>query len=168
MQDNYKCKIASIEEIKERWASIIKNNSNNNNIYRYYLAEEENIEQVKKETRITYIGVLNNRIICDLTVIIKEEGILNESNNTNGLVNSEKAFLCGIRTDKDYENKGYFSKLYKYMENDLLNKGYKKLTISVEKSNTRAKEIYKHLGFTKYLRTEDKGNYKFDYYLKVI
>lgn len=40
----------------------------------------------------------------------------------------EQAF----RTKKDYDNKGYFSKFYKFMEFDLKSKGFERLTLGVE------------------------------------
>jgi len=32
------------------------------------------------------------------------------------------AYLAAFRTNKEYEGKGFFSKLYKFMENDLKEK----------------------------------------------
>ena len=39
--------------------------------------------------------------------------------NKDNLVGNNKAYLTVFRTNKEYENKGYFSKLYKFMEEDL-------------------------------------------------
>ena len=165
MEPILNCSIATLKEVKKRWQGIIYDNLDDN---RYNLAADEFIEEIKKGTRVTYIAKFNDLIVCDLTVIVKEEGILHESQNTKELVSQDKAFICGVRTDKEFENRGYFSKLYKYMENDLKNKGYKKLTISVENNNTRAKEIYKHLGFTNFMRTENNNGHIFEYYYKDI
>lgn len=165
MYEEYNCKIATIEEIESRWQTIIDENDND---IRYQIAADEFIKEAKKKTRLTYIGKLNNHIICDATAIIKEEGILNESQNKEGLVSQEMAFICGVRTNKEYENLGYFSKLYKFMEKDLKEKGYNILTLSVESTNSRGKNIYKHLGFTNYLRSEEKSGHILDYYYKNI
>ena len=52
--------------------------------------------------------------------------------NKEGLIGDEKAYLTAFRTNKKFENQGYFSKLYKIIENDLKKKSFWSLTLSVE------------------------------------
>ena len=60
--------------------------------------------------------------------------------------------MTAFRTNKEYEGKGYFSKLYKFMEEDLKNKGYTLLTLGVEPKEIRNKKIYNHYGFVEYIK----------------
>lgn len=168
-QNNYICKQASIDEIIKRWDYEV--NLHNDNLL-YPFAKKEFVEEAIKGTRIAYVGMLDNEIICDATVIIKKEGILNESQNKDNLVSDNRCFLCGLRTNKEYENKGYFSKLYKFMEEDLKRKGYTEISLSVNVEETRNLMIYFHWNYTNFIRTEiinnkDK-NYIFNYYYKKI
>lgn len=168
-QNNYITKIANLKEIEEKW-NYEKNINDNKELYEK--TKNIYIEEVKKGNRIVYIGKLNNQIICDLTAILKEESILNEAKYSYDLVSDIRVHLCGFRTIKEYENKGYFSKLFKYVEEDLKNKGYSELSLSVEEKEERNIAIYKKWGFTNYIRTEilqtkDK-QYIFHYYYKKI
>ncbi len=76
--------------------------------------------------------------------------------NSDKLINETTAYLTGFRTNKEYNNKGYFSKLYKFMESDLKQKGYKSLTLGVEASEVRNMMIYFSYGFTKYIKSENE------------
>lgn len=164
-QNKYICKIATIKEIEERWNEETKDNNS-----LYLSVKKIYIEEVQKKNRIVYIGKLNNKIICDATAIIKKEGLKNEAKSSDNLINSQRAYLCTFRTDKEYENKGYFSRLYKFMENDLKNRGFKEFTLSVNTNNKRCLNIYHSWNYNHFIRTEVKlvNNqiYIFNYYLK--
>ena len=168
-QNNYICRLATLEEVENRWNNIIQKEHDKE---MYNRAKEEFLQEIKNNTRMTYIGLLNNKIICDITVITKIAGIKKEAGNIQNLINEHRAFLCAIRTDKEYENKGYFSKLLKYIEQDLLIRGYTELSLAVDHSNKKNQEIYKHLGFINQITTEIKeGNgtiYTFHYLYKTI
>lgn len=73
---------------------------------------------------------------------------LEEVNENNG-----KVYLSAFRTNKEYENQGYFSKLYKFVESNLKSKGFKSLTLGVEPKEIRNIQIYFNWGFTKYIKT---------------
>lgn len=60
--------------------------------------------------------------------------------------------MTAFRTNKEYEGKGYFSKLYKFMEEDLKRKGYSSLTLGVEPDEIRNKKIYNHYGFVEQIK----------------
>lgn len=169
MQDNYQCKKADISEIEKIWNEDIKKHSNNP---LYITAKEEHLREIKRNTRITYIGLLKDDIICDITVIIKPEGIQKEAGNIEDIVNTKRAFLCGIKTNPQYENKGYFSKLFHFVEQELKKEGWKEISLAVEEGEKRTKSIYKHLGFNHYIGTEIKQGdgtiYTFHYYYKTI
>lgn len=160
---NYITKVATIDEIIDKWdyeASIHPDN------ILYPLAKKEFVEETAKGNRIVYIGLLNNEIICDLTAIIKKEGIGKEAGKIKDIITDKRVFLCAIRTNKEYQNNHYFSKLLEYAINDLKTKGYTEYSLSVEENNKKALEIYKHLGFTNYIGNELRYGHHFFYYYK--
>ena len=73
--------------------------------------------------------------------------------NSEDLVNENTAYLHGFFTEGEYQNKGYFSKLYKFMINDLISRGYTNVTLGVEEPEVKNKAIYSKWGFTEYIKT---------------
>ena len=98
------------------------------------------------------MGILNNEIITEATAIVSENDI--DMQNKDSLVGEGKAYLTAFRTNKKFENQGYFSKLYKFMENDLKKRGFNSLTLGVEPCETRNIQIYLKWGFSKYIKTD--------------
>ena len=74
--------------------------------------------------------------------------------NKDNLIGKNKAYLTAFRINKEYENKGYFSKLYKFMEDDLKRKGFTSLTLGVEPSEVRNMMIYFNWGFINYIKSD--------------
>ena len=144
--DNYKCVIANKELIIKKWNEEISRH-NNSKLWK----EFKKISLNNLDTRIVYMGILNDEIITECTAIISLED-LNMQNKDN-LIGNNKAYLTAFRTNKEYQNKRYFSKLYKFMENDLKNRGFKYLTIGVEPCEVRNIQIYFKWGFTKYIKS---------------
>ena len=72
--------------------------------------------------------------------------------NAEGLVDKRTAYLTGFRTISEYQGKGYFSKLFKFMIEDLKNRGYEKVTIGVEPNESKNKEIYFKYGFNEHIK----------------
>lgn len=169
MEDKIEIKIANLDEAKEKWDYEVKIHPKN---FLYRKAESECLREIKKGTRIPYILKLNNQIISDLTIIIKEKGILSEAKYTDDLVSDERVYMCCVRTNEEYQGKGYFSKLYRFVENDLKEKGYKEISLSVDIAKGKNTAIYTKLGFTNYIRTEVSRDftkdYIFNYYYKKI
>lgn len=73
--------------------------------------------------------------------------------NSDGLVDDKTAYLCAFRTLQKYQGKGYFSKLFSFMINDLKSKSYNKVTLGVEPSETENLSIYKYLGFNEFIKS---------------
>jgi len=63
------------------------------------------------------------------------------------------AYLVAFRTNKEYEGKCYFGKLYRFIENNLKEKGYTELSLGVRPEAVRNIEIHFHLGFRDYIKT---------------
>lgn len=118
--DEYICKIAKIEEMEQNWNYLVEIHPNNN---AWKIYKEESIKNMKEKNTIVYYGILNGTIISEATAFISN------TSDTNELVNENTSYLSAFRTRKEYQGKGYFSKLYKFMEDDLKNRGYTTLAV---------------------------------------
>ena len=145
--DDFICKIATRDELNKRWEYLIKDD----NLFSKY--KEFAFNNFDNNNSVTYIGLLNGEIICEATAYIKEAAFKNDIDNPEGLLTDKMIYLAAFRTDKEFEGKGYFSKLYKYMETDLIKQGYTEFSLGVGPENVRNMEIYFHLGFTHYIKT---------------
>ena len=146
-ESNYKCIIATKELLTKKWDIEIKKHDNSDVWKKFKIESLRNIDN-----RIVYVGILNNEIITEATAIVSENDI--DMQNKDSLVGSGKVYLSAFRTNKEYQNKGYFSKLYKFMEKDLKEKGYKTLTLGVEPNEIRNMQIYFKWGFKSYIKTD--------------
>lgn len=126
---DYECKIATLSEIIEKADYEIKMHPNNN-IWKIF--KERAIKNFNDKNTITYIGVLNDEIICEATAIINENGFKGDIDNYDGLLSENMVYLSGFRTNKGFERKGYFSRLFKFVESDLKNKGYSKMSLGLD------------------------------------
>ena len=118
--EQYICKIATLEEVEQNWNYLIEIHPNNN---AWKIYKEEAIKNMKEQNTIVYYGILNGTIISEATAFISN------TDDTNELVNEDTSYLSAFRTRKEYQGKGYFSKLYNFMENDLKNRDYTKLVV---------------------------------------
>lgn len=148
--NNYICKIASYEELKKRWDYLIDIHDNSEKWIKF---KNKALKDYISKNTIVYFGILDNNIICEITAYVKEEAFLNDIEDYQGLLTDDMIYLAAFRTNKEFENKGYFSKLFKYVVSDLKNKGFKFLSVGVENSEERNKSIYYHLGFTDFIKT---------------
>lgn len=141
----YICKIAAIDEMEAKWNYEIKKHKSPN--WRTWKAEA--IERVRNGQSIVYYGVLNSKVICETTALFDE----NIVQNSDGLVDEKTVYLCAFRTIEKYQGKGYFSKLFQFMLDDLKNRGYEKVTLGVEPEETENIQMYKHLGFDEFIKS---------------
>ena len=73
--------------------------------------------------------------------------------NSEGMIDGKTAYLCAFRTIKEYRGKGYFSRLLRFMLNDLKQKGYTKAVLGVEPGEEKNKAMYAHWGFTEFIKS---------------
>ena len=66
------------------------------------------------------------------------------------------AYLCAFRTIKEYRRKGYFSRLLRFVLNDLIQKGYTKAVLGVEPDDKMNKAMYTHWGFTEFIKSAEE------------
>ncbi len=144
--DNYICKIATLDEMNKKWDYEI--NKATDDKENWIIWKKENIERFQKGLIIPYYGLLNGETICECTAIL-DRSILE---NPDNLVNETTAYLSAFRTNKEYQGQGYFSKLFKYMINDLKIKGYKEVTLGVEPDEEKNKAIYQKYGFIEHIK----------------
>ena len=147
IKNNYICKIATIDEMNKKWDYEISQNPNNN---AWKVWKKEFIAAVKEGKRISYYGILDGNIICETTAYLSKDTL----KNSKELIDEKTAYLGAFRTIEYYQGKGYFSILYKYMENDLKQRGYKRLTLGVEPSEVKNMMIYFKYGFINYIKTD--------------
>ena len=153
--ENFICKVANKEELIKRWDYLIKIHPNNNS---WVVFRKNAIKNFDDGSTISYLGFLNDEIICELTAYIKPSAFIGDISEPSGLLSSDMAYLAAFRTNKEYEGKGYFSKLYKFAESDLKERGYTELSLGVGPEAVRNMEIYFHLGFREYIKTTIEHN----------
>lgn len=141
----YLCKIATIDEMEAKWNYEIKKHKNPN----WKMWKAEAIERASNGKSIIYHGILSGEIICETTAMIDKSIV----QNGDGLVDDKTAYLCAFRTIEKYRGKGYFSKLFNFMIDDLKRKGYEKVTLGVEPTETDNLKIYQYLGFSEFIKS---------------
>ena len=120
--EEYICKIATIEEMIQNWEYLIRIHPNDN---KWKIYKEKALKNKIDNKAIVYYGILNGKVISEATAMLSNLDVQNDE----GLIGENKIYLSGFRTMKEYQKKGYFSKLYNFMENDLKQRGYTTLTI---------------------------------------
>lgn len=143
--NDYICKIATIDEMEVMWDYEIKKHRNSN----WKIWKSEAIEHVKNGQSIAYYGILNSKIICQATAMFDR----NIVQNSDGLVDDKTVYLCAFRTVEQYQGKGYFSRLFRFMIEDLKCRGYIKSALGVEPDETENLKIYRHLGFHDFIKS---------------
>ena len=170
---NFEIRLATIKDLEEKWNYEIKNHPNDN---RWKIWKDVAMFNVLNGFRLCFCGLLNGEIIAEATAVISkgDTGLENKD-----FVTDDTVYLEAFRVNKNYRGKGYFSKLYKFMEDYLLDKGFNKLILGVEPSETVNLEIYKHYGYTQFIaeRVEkyppqnadgEEKEYLVHYYMKTL
>lgn len=165
--NNYICKIASMDEMNTKWNYEISNALDDKDNWIKW--KKDNMKRFQKGLIIPYYGLLDGKIICECTAALDQSVV----QNPEGLVSEKTAYLTAFRTITEYQGKGYFSKLFKYMIQDLKNRGYEKVTLGVEPEETKNKAIYFKYGFNEHIKNSkevypDGTEIEVEYYGKKI
>ena len=163
--DKYICKIASREELEKRWNYLIEIHSVNN-IWEKF--KDNALNNFDNDNTISYVGILDGEIICELTAYINEEAFIDDIDDYEDLLNDNRCYLAAFRTNKEHEGKGYFSLLFDYVVDDLKSRGYSELSLGVSPNEVRNMEIYFHLGFRDYIKSTTQDNELILFYKKDI
>lgn len=148
--ENYICRVATRDELLKRWEYLVSIHPGNDEWAKF---REKTIRNYDEGNIISYLGFLDGEIICEATAYINEAAFVGDISEPSGLLNDNMAYLAAFRTNKEFEGKGYFSQLYKFMENDLKNRGYLELSLGVGPEEVRNILIYFHLGYREYIKT---------------
>ena len=168
MAKDYICRIPTLAEMNRKWDYEI-NNANDDEKYNWIEWKKRAIERREKKQTITYYGFLGDEIICETTAAIDAQIV----ENSEELIDKDTAYLFAFRTIDKYQNQGYFSRLFKYMIEDLKSRGYSRVTLGVEPTETKNKAIYTKYGFTNHIKKcvevyPDGTKVSVDYYSKNI
>ena len=144
--NNYVCKLATLAEMNEKWDYEIAHAGEDKD--NWVTWKKSSIEHMQEGKSIPYYGILDGQIISEATAILDES----IAQNSDGLVNEKTAYLSAFRTIPEYQGKGYFSKLFTFMLEDLKRRGYEKVTLGVEPEEIENKGIYFHYGFTGHIK----------------
>ena len=162
---SYVCKIATLEELEKKYQYEIDNSGNDRS--NWIVWKRQAIDRYNSGKIIPYYGLLDGEIICECTAALDSSVVQNSDN----LVNDKTAYLFAFRTIKEYQGQGYFSKLFKFMMEDLKSKGYERVTLGVEPDEDKNKAIYSKYGFVERIKNAkeiypDGSEIEVEYYSK--
>ena len=143
--EEYICKIASLEEMNRKWDYEIRQHPGTDN---WVVWKGEAMEGFRTGRSIPYYGILDGTVICEATAVLYPD-----FPQEYGETDEYTVELCAFRTIKGYRGKGYFSRLMGFMLKDLKEKGYIRAVVGVEPEEKHNKEIYHHWGFTEHVCT---------------
>ena len=163
----YICKIASLEEMNKKWDYEIEHATHDK--CNWIVWKQEFLKNYQRGDIIPYYGILDGNIICEATAMLNPKAV----QNSEGLVGDYMVYLSAMRTITEYQGKGYFSKLMRFMLDDLRQKGIERVTLGVEPVEEKNKKIYAHYGFTAYIKSStetypDGTVINVEYYGKVL
>ncbi len=147
MAQEYRCKLAGLADMEQQWERLIADAGQDR--ANWIVWKESAIRRAAAGEALPYYGILNGEIICEATANLCAHNV----QNAEGLVDEKTAYLCAFRTAEGYRGKGYFSKLLRYLLNDLKRRGYEAATLGVEPKEEQNRQIYAHYGFDQYLKT---------------
>ena len=139
------CKIATVEDMHKKWDYEINRHPGDN---RWKIWKDIAIHNMQKGNRICFYGFYDGEIVAEATAIVSK---LDSGLERPDLIKENGAYLEAFRVNANHQGKGYFSVLYKFMENFLKEKGFTNLVVGVEPSEVRNIQIYFHYGFTEFL-----------------
>ena len=99
--ENYVCKIATLEDIVKKYDYEIKKAVDDKS--NWIIWKEKAIEKYNKGLSITYMGLLNDKIICECSAAIDPTIV----QNVEDLVNTKTAYLFAFRTNEEYQGKSF-------------------------------------------------------------
>ncbi len=146
----YLCKIPTLEEMHQKWDFEIENAWEGKE--NWICWKERYISRFLRGKTIPYYGILDGQIICEATACIDREGV----QNGDALVDGQTVYLCAFRTVSTYQNQGYFSRLFRYMTKDLVQRGYRFATVGVEPEERENQAIYQGFGFTEHILSSEE------------
>ena len=118
---------------------------------------------ILNDSVVLYIGLLDDKVVSQAVAYLLTKG---ETSPDELLLNNTCACISDLKTKEEYQNKGYASRLFKYILNDLKSRGISKVTLGIDKNNQRNKDMYSNWGFNDYIKTTVEDNISYDWYSK--
>lgn len=143
----YYCKVAGRRDLERKWESLIAEAGEDR--ANWAIWKKSAIRRAAAGESLPYYGFLGEEIICEATACLCARNV----QNAEGLVDEKTAYLCAFRTREAYRGKGYFSKLLRWLLDDLRRRGYEAATLGVEPEETQNRQMYVHFGFDEYIKT---------------
>ena len=144
--DCYVCKIASMDEVNEKWDTLVREHPDDPN---WAVWKKDIIAEISAGGELPYYGIFDGKIICEAYAVPN----YTPGKDDAGLREEGTAYLSAFRTVKEYRGKGYFSRLLRFMLEDLRQKGFVRAVLGVEPCEVLNKQMYLHWGFTGKLYT---------------
>ncbi len=152
-------RIATIQDLEIIWNNNIAKHPDDERWVRW---KKQYIEDNLNGRSITFVVVNDNTPIGEITMVISNEhkDVVELPQLCDG---TSTVYMCAFRIEKEYEGKGYISKLVKYAETYAKNMGRKYAIIGVNAANIRNMQIYFHFGYTNFLfANEEKDRDKLE------
>lgn len=147
MVQEYYCKVADRSDMEHRWETLIAEAGEDR--ANWVIWKKSAIRQAAAGESLPYYGILDSEIICEATACLCAQNV----QNAEGLIDEKTAYLCAFRTVEACRGKGYFSRLLRWLLDDLRQRGYKAVTLGVEPEETQNRQIYAHFGFDEYVKS---------------
>lgn len=143
----YLCKIASLEEMNQKWDYEISHRVEDRE--NWIIWKRQALENFQRGDSLPYYGILDGTVICEATAMQNPEIV----QNAEGLVGNGTVYLCAFRTIEEYRGRGYFARLMRFMLEDLRQRGIVRVTLGVEPAEETNRSIYAHFGFDEYIKS---------------
>jgi len=154
MENQYVMKIASIEELEKSFDEKIASNPTNEHIIAQKMRR---MTDAKNNTKLFFFGYLGGEMITEANATISTDDV--HTQNIDKIMNEKTAYLSAFVTKEEFRGKGYFSRLYRFMEQELKKMGFEYLTLGVESDDAQNKARYHNWGYTELIY---KGSEEFD------
>ena len=140
---SYVCKIASPEEMQRKWDAEIERHPGESN---WVVWKGEAIDSARSGRSLPYYGILDGDIICEGTAVLFPDFPWRGGAAEEGTVE-----LIAFRTVRAYRGQGYFSRLMRFLLNDLKQRGFTRAVVGVEPQERHNRDMYRHWGFTEFV-----------------
>ena len=143
MFQNYITKIINASELEKIYDKKIAQNPADIHI------PEQKMRRMKDAiagTKVFFGGFIDDELICEANATVSADDA--HVQNKEYVLSGNTAYLSAFLTKEPYRQKGYFSKLYAFMENELRSMGFEHLTIGVEPEDEKNRLMYYKWGYT--------------------
>lgn len=154
MGNQYVMKTASIEELEKIFDKKIAADPANEHII---AQKKRRMTDARNKTKLFFFGYLCGEMVTEANATISPDDV--HTQNIDKIMNEKTAYLSAFVTKEAYRGKGYFSKLYHFMEKELRKLGFEYLTLGVESDDAQNKARYHNWGYTELIY---KGTEEFD------